>query len=270
LSFQLAGRAVSNIIKDVHEDKIDTVETSKSFLPFQPFTDFCWSIDGFDFEATDLRGMLQHSRIAQLFTDDEVDDLVDDVAETKIDLVARGVPALPRAMTDAIIAYTHGGLFHRRVNSDLRDMQKIEVGDAARLRIDEVYTCWRQYMHALTCGLSYLPVVTGIVYRGLAIHPDVIKEEHTEGRLLRWNAFTSTSLSFARAFYHAARDSLGKDGGGGRVFNVVVWELTVRMGVDIANYSQFPEEEEVLLRLGTMFLVGKHKKTLEKVDACLR
>ena len=98
------------------------------------------------------------------------------------------------------------------------------------------------YLKLLLKGLNKLPLIRKTVYRGVNVD---LHEEYNqlEGRTFRWWAFSSTSLSeeLSKSFMGGAEEStLFKIDG---------------IGVDIAPFSAFPKESEVLLLPGTCLVV---------------
>ena len=96
------------------------------------------------------------------------------------------------------------------------------------------------YLKLFLTGLNKLPLVRAKVYRGVTgDHHDVYNQ--LQGQVLRWWAFSSTTQheSQAKAFL----------GDGDRtLFSIDA------IGVDISQFSAFPQESEVLLLPGTITL----------------
>ena len=84
-----------------------------------------------------------------------------------------------------------------------------------------------------------------------------MRREYTVGRPVQWAAFSSTTKDVA-----AAKRFVDKDVG-------VVFKLTVVSGRDIAAYSYFPKENEILLSPNTRFTVASELYVDEDGFACM-
>jgi len=104
---------------------------------------------------------------------------------------------------------------------------------------------WKPYIFYLTSALKKLPNVKGTFYR-------VIKEvfsqnfitEFPQNKKVLWTGFTSCSKD-AKSICNLIEKEK----------NCVIFEITIKNGKDISEFSWFPEEHEVLLSCETQFLV---------------
>ena len=97
------------------------------------------------------------------------------------------------------------------------------------------------YLKLLLNGLNKLPLVRTQVYRGVNVD---LHEEYNQlqGRTFRWWAFSSTTQRESQA-----QTFLGQTG------ESTLFKID-GIGVDIAAFSAFPNESEVLLLPGTLTL----------------
>lgn len=144
----------------------------------------------------------------------------------------------------AIVAYTHDiqannrnpeGNIYYELNKALR-----ERGVDQRVRTMET---WGNYLHYLIMGLEKLPDFTGTCYRG---YPDreTVLSEYQLGRPIQWGAFASVTTS-----WEAAKSFINPETG-------VIFKIAVTSGRQIADYSFFPSEDEVLLTPAHRFTVA--------------
>ena len=126
--------------------------------------------------------------------------------------------------------YTQNTCLYSILNHELRDHTDVE-GEKAFL----------PYLKLLLTGLNKLPLVRAKVYRGIKtdVH-DVYSQ--LENKVFTWWAFSSTTTrqSLAKAFLHGSESTL---------FTIDA------IGVDIAAFSSYPNEQEVLLLPGTLLTV---------------
>ena len=131
----------------------------------------------------------------------------------------------------AIQLYTQICCLYPLLNSALRDHAHPENVEA-----------FLPYLKLFLKGLNKLPLIRTKVYRGVNVD---LHEEYNQlqGRTFRWWAFSSTTLSeeLSKAFMGETGEStLFKIDG---------------IGIDIAPFSAFPKESEVLLLPGTCLVV---------------
>ena len=103
---------------------------------------------------------------------------------------------------------------------------------------------WQLYLKLLMSALNKLPSQRLTVYRG--VNKDISKD-FTEGTQFVWSSATSCTRDASVAPYFANNSN---DIG-------TLFQIEVSSGRDISSFSEFPKEEEVLIRPGTKFLVTK-------------
>ena len=87
---------------------------------------------------------------------------------------------------------------------------------------------------------------TGVVYRGLLLSPNQIKlYQQARGIFQQWDSFISTTKNRTMANIY------------GNTLFIITLDGTYVTGLDISSFSNFPEEEEVLLRPGRTFSVDE-------------
>ena len=130
----------------------------------------------------------------------------------------------------AIQLYTQQSCLYPRLNSALRDHVHAE-----KLKP------FLPYLKLLLKGLNKLPLVRTRVYRGVSVD---LHNEYNQllGKVFTWWAFSSTTMD-AKLMEGAA--FLGNKGEDRTLFNIDA------IGIDIAAFSAFPNEMEVLLLPGT-------------------
>merc|ERR1711939_910370 len=143
-------------------------------------------------------------------------------------------PAIANTTVDeaaAIQLYTQHCCLYPMLNSALRDHAHPENLKA-----------FLPYLKLLLKGLNKLPLIRKKVYRGVTVD---LHEEYNQlqGRTFRWWAFSSTTPSEKQAKEFLART------GAYTLFKIDA------IGVDIAAFSAYPAESEVLLLPGTCLVV---------------
>ena len=127
--------------------------------------------------------------------------------------------------------YTQATCVYPMLNKTLRDHTHTEERRA-----------FLPYMKLLLKGLNKLPLVRFNVHR--AVRVDVHEEYNKlQGKVFRWWAFSSTTLKESMA-----NVLLGKKG------DRTMFSIDV-IGVDIAAFSAYPDEAEVLMLPGTCLVV---------------
>ena len=118
---------------------------------------------------------------------------------------------------------------------------------------------WQGFLYFLMRALEKLPRFQGTVYRGgnAGLDQAAVRREYTVGRPIQWAAFSSTTKDAA-----AAKRFVDKGVG-------VLFKLTVVGGRDIAAYSYFPKENEILLSPNTRFTVASELYVDEDGFACM-
>jgi hypothetical protein len=117
---------------------------------------------------------------------------------------------------------------------------------------------WQGFLYFLMRALDKLPRFQGTVYRGGAgFDQAAVRREYTVGRPVQWAAFSSTTKDVA-----AAKRFVDKSVG-------VLFKLRVVSGRDIAAYSYFPKESEILLSPNTRLTVTSELYVDEDGFACM-
>lgn len=128
--------------------------------------------------------------------------------------------------------------FYSNVNKYLRDLRFDKNSTSADQQ-------WKvDYANCLTKALDKLPNFIGTVYRGVARFQHS-KQITGNPKVLNWKSFNSTSTNEATAVDFS-------DGAGGTVYHID--SLT---GKDIAKFSAYEHEAEILLSPFTYFMVDK-------------
>ena len=114
---------------------------------------------------------------------------------------------------------------------------------------------YRDYLYHIQEAMSTLTNYQGWVYRGInmKLAPDV----YAEGKSITW-----TQLSSASKSQHVAAKFLGNSTGSGALSGTY-FKIYTKTGKEISDYSEFPDEEEVLLTFNKYFTV-KEKLTKPK------
>ncbi|CAF3402596.1 unnamed protein product [Rotaria sp. Silwood2] len=85
----------------------------------------------------------------------------------------------------------------------------------------------------------------GIVYRGLLLDEEQLKRyQQAIGTHQQWNSFISTSKNRVVASVY-----------GNTLFIITFYNSPYTYGLDISSFSQFPDEEEVLIQPGRTFCI---------------
>eukprot|EP00667_Euglena_gracilis_P000360 EG_transcript_359 len=130
-----------------------------------------------------------------------------------------------------VFAYSLETPLYRTVNALMRQ------GDEAG--IDQ----WWDFMYALDTALANLPCFEGVVYRG--IDAFVPKHLYNTNSVVTWQAFSSSTCKPA-----VAREFLGKE-----LEQSTFFIIQSKTGRRVADLSAHPEEEEVVFRPNSQFLV---------------
>ena len=168
----------------------------------------------------------------------------DDVAEPQVQMLDN-----EEDMLAAIVAYSHDlhqpggtkeGNLYFEMNRSLRERTA-----AGRQTMMET---WGVCIHYFLKGLSKLPDVERVCYRGFA-HANITDKEalvkmYKNGRPIQWGAFTSTTASLQAARVFAQNAATG-----------VIFRIKVLTGKEIGSLSFFPKEDEILLGPSHKFIV---------------
>ena len=144
-----------------------------------------------------------------------------------------------RPFLDAILLYTMQGPFYLALNEELRLLQSPTVAPELSTLI---YLAWKGYVRLLLKGLSMCPRFIGEVFRAVPISLDAVVRLYSPGTPIKWNAFSSTSLTMQDAFDVAALDVQGSQ-------VVCIFHISLTIGAaNISGCSYFRQEGEVLLK----------------------
>jgi hypothetical protein len=185
--------------------------------------------------------------------------------ELVFSLEDEGLPILPRNELVAIVIYTHDLKLGKEQNLFYQLNQMLRKRGAKER--EEMLKTWGTYMRYFMGGLSRLPDVECVCYRGFP-HLEVAKQHYRRGRPIQWGAFSSAtrSLEVAKMFagmnrffiiHHFIFPSIchfspfiSLSLGGGVIFKIDIFS-----GKDIVPYSFFPTEDEILLSPNHRFTV---------------
>jgi hypothetical protein len=168
----------------------------------------------------------------------------DDVAEPQVQMLDND-----EDMLAAIVAYSHdlhqpGGTKEGNLYFEMNRSLRVRTA-AGRQTLLET---WGVCIHYFLKGLSKLPDVERVCYRGFA-HANITDKEalvkiYKNGRPIQWGAFTSTTASLQAAREFAQNAATG-----------VIFRIKVLTGKDIGSLSFFPMEDEILLGPSHKFIV---------------
>jgi hypothetical protein len=114
--------------------------------------------------------------------------------------------------------------FHLVLRTELRD------------RNPQTLLKLKPYMYYLLSGLSKQPVVNGVVFRGVpSVALSVVQKKYKEKRTIHWSNFTLTSMNLSRVK------------GVARWPDGIIFEINVRNGRSLRQYSLVHSDDEVLL-----------------------
>lgn len=116
------------------------------------------------------------------------------------------VPVLPPDEALAVVAYTF----------DLGEDSECATGDK-NLHYPTTMFLLKPFMTHLMRGLSTLPPLSTMVFRGIPAHSfNNVQANYTQGRAAKWTGFTSTTTDITRAHNFAY-------GPGGFIFRITVF-----------------------------------------------
>jgi len=140
----------------------------------------------------------------------------------------------------AIYAYTlEENCIYKKLNKACRSDSTI---NKRRLNV------YRDYLYYVNEAATSLPNFRGRTYRSIKTRlPEGI---YPIGETITWHQLSSSSVKA-----DVTTNFLGKSNNGESVGSIFV--LDVKAGKEISMFSEFPDEEEVLLRLNTFFKVAK-------------
>ncbi|CAF0914966.1 unnamed protein product, partial [Didymodactylos carnosus] len=146
--------------------------------------------------------------------------------------------------------YTMNTFLYSQINRFLREADEAEV---------ETYAPFVRLLHWYFDHSSSIEIHSINVYRGMQLSQPIIedyKEAAKRGESYRWAGFSSTSR---------CRD-VAEFFGNNTLFIMYLRKLhqKEKKAVDISRYSQFPDEEEVLLKAGVEYTIEKVEYDGEK------
>ena len=135
------------------------------------------------------------------------------------------------------------------------------LNKALRSENRQALKIWFPYMKLFDTALDKLPTVRGAVWRGVPLD---IGKFFVRDQTLTWWSINSCSLSA-----NVIKNFLGNGQ------NATLFLIEVINGKKISGYTEYPSEEEVILRIGTQFCVkgdpleqsnGSHIVHLSEID----
>ncbi|CAF1205262.1 unnamed protein product [Rotaria sordida] len=214
---------------------------SGAFLWFQLLTDVIKTITIADKENTGIEEMLTHCEAYYRGNPVELKNIEEFRKNYKPE--------------DAIFWYSKQSFVYRLVNKALRT-EDIDVLYTFRVYITHLrsqITSEHQQL-CVECQKTKTKIIR--LYRGLKMSSnDIFQMRNSIGGLISMNGFFSTSRDIEQAVKFATKESKRKDVAG------VLLEINGTIGsdkiifADIAQFSQFPEEKEVLFDLATVFKI---------------
>jgi hypothetical protein len=101
---------------------------------------------------------------------------------------------------------------------------------------------WFPYLKLFDIALDLLPIVRGVVWRGVSRD---IGKKFAENQLVTWWSFNSCSSSV-----HVIENFLGTGN------NATLFSIEAVNGKRVSGYTQYENEDEVILRMGSEFRVN--------------
>lgn len=165
------------------------------------------------------------------------------IAESRLQRLPAGVAKLAFDEAVAVAAYTYD--LGMSSTNDGQDNLFFVLNNVLRERLPKKMIQIKPFLTYLMRGLTALPVVSGLVYRGVPAATRATIEEHYRlSTDVHWSAFTSTTLNL-----DSAREFAEAPGG-------VIFRLTLLNGGRCSRaYSAFPTEDEVLVSPNARFIV---------------
>jgi hypothetical protein len=177
-----------------------------------------------------------------------VPDLAEHIAEVEdmLALIPGDLDAEEQDRRYALSLYTKESLIYSQFNAALR-------------RKGAALVPWRPYQWHLERCLRALPDVQRTVHRGVKNFPHLA--EYGQSKKIRWQGFTctSTSTDVAKSFANQPGDAAG-----------LIFKIDIYNGKDVAHYSCFPAEKELLLSPNMEFVVTKalHVPDSGELEGC--
>jgi hypothetical protein len=125
-----------------------------------------------------------------------------------------------------------------------QDNLYVQMNNLLRERNTGKIQILKPFIAYLMRGLTKLPVFRGVVYRGIPQSQlDLVRSSYRGGVDVHWSAFTSTTLSLPAA------KTFAKGHGG------IIFRIRTLSGRRISCYSQFQNEEEIVISPNAQFVV---------------
>ena len=158
------------------------------------------------------------------------------IAQSRLQFLPTSIPVLDMNEAIAIASYTYD-LGMKSSDPEGCDNLFYGLNLILRERMGPKMQVLKPYLTYLIRGLSKLPVVEELVYRGVpSCNLATVRDKYRKGVHVHWSAFTSTSTDIARAKRFA-------QGPGG-----IIFRINAVQGRRIAAYSAMPYEDEVSRR----------------------
>ena len=145
--------------------------------------------------------------------------------------------------------YTHGDdniqpPFYLALNKDLRRLSSST--DLTQEMRKQIVDAWSPMVTWMLSGCMKLTEWEGVVFRGRNCSPDEMQSLYTRGRVVVMSTFTSCSTSADEAWYLAGEDTADS----------TLLRFHCRSARNIAPYSCFPSEREIVLLPGSTYVVS--------------
>jgi hypothetical protein len=126
------------------------------------------------------------------------------------------------------------------------------LNETLRMQDRKLVVPWFPFLELFDTALNKLPTVKGNIWRGIT---GDFSESYKPGQVITWWNFSSCSseLSVVQNFVRSEKKS-------------TLFMIDARNGRNIARYTKFPDENEILLPMGTKLLVRSKGLTSELLD----
>jgi hypothetical protein len=174
-----------------------------------------------------------------------------DIAESRLQRLGSDDVRLSPDEALAVCLYTYDlGINSAMDNGE--DNMYVQVNNLLRERNPGKLQVLKPYLSYMMRGLMKLPVFEGIVYRGIPdTQLELVRSSYKGGVDVHWSAFTSTTSNLQAAKSFA-------QGVGG-----VIFRIRTHTGRRISTYSQFQNEEEIMISPNARFVVTSMDPTEE-------
>ena len=182
-----------------------------------------------------VRQMVQHVREDLHKQNIDALDLCEQVWEKSLK-ISKTNSLLSADQIAPIVMYTHD--FYLVLNAKMREATRMKAVARKKLKI-----AWGFYIRCMLTSLRLLPPYTGELFRCIPAKLSDVQKHYTPGSQVRWNSFSSCTYNASVAWKFSDMDE------------PVFFAIQVVDGKQIARYSAFPEEREVLLEPNAVFRV---------------